>query len=48
MRQERIQKTTRRRSRPTEHGPLVVAAAAADTSDAQDVLSRIDQILEIV
>ena len=45
MRQEQINKTTRRRSRKTEYGPLEMATAA-DTSAAQDVLDLIDQILE--
>jgi hypothetical protein len=45
MRQVQLQKTTRRRSRPTEYGPLETGAAA-DTSAAQDVLDLIDQILE--
>ena len=47
MRQERIQKTTRRRSRLTEHGPLIVAVDTADTSAAQDVLELIDHLLEV-
>jgi hypothetical protein len=47
MRQEQLQKTTRRRSRPTESGPLEIATTA-DTSAAQDVLDRIDQILETI
>jgi len=47
MRQERIQKTTRRRSHPIEHGPLVVEVPDADTSAAQDVLAMIDLVLEI-
>ena len=45
MRQVQLLKTTRRRSRQTEYGPLETGAAA-DTSAAQDVLDEIDQILE--
>lgn len=48
MRQERIQKTTRRRSRPTEQGPLILMTVAADTNAAQDMLERIDQVLEML
>lgn len=48
MRRERILKAPRRRRGPIEPWPLVVAVVAADTSAAQDVLDRIDQILEIM
>ncbi|HVM18750.1 MAG TPA: hypothetical protein VM307_02195 [Egibacteraceae bacterium] len=46
MRQERIRKTPRRRSRHTESSPLTFAPNPADTSDAECVLQRIDQLLE--
>lgn len=46
MRQERIRKTHRRRSRHTDFPPLDVAQHDPDTSSAEDVLARINIVLE--
>ena len=46
MRKERIRKTPRRRSRRTEFPPLKVARHDPDVPTAEDVLDRIDTLLE--
>jgi hypothetical protein len=46
MRQERIRKTPRRRSRRSEFPPLNVVPRNPDTGNAEDVLDRINSLLE--
>ena len=46
MRQERIRKTHRRRPRRREFPPLRVVPHSSDTSTAEDVLDRINCLLE--
>ena len=47
MRQERIRKKPLRRRRHTESPPLTAVPRNPDTSNAEDVLDRIDSLLEV-
>ena len=46
MRQERINKTPRKRARRAEPVAELRLAEMAETTDADDLLTRIDEILE--
>lgn len=46
MRQEQIRKTPRRRPRPVELAPLILAPAAPAAAAADDLLELIDAVLE--
>ena len=46
MRQEQIRKTPRRRPRRVEPPALLITPCAPGNSDADDLLDRIDQVLE--
>ena len=46
MRQEQIRKTPRRRPRPVDLAPLVLAPAAPAAAASDDLLDLIDHVLE--
>jgi hypothetical protein len=47
MRLQRISKTLRRRRRLTDPEPLEATSSPVDIADADEVLDRIDQVLEV-
>ena len=47
MRQERITRTKRRRERPVELAPLTVQAHPVDVRHVDEVLDRIEKMLEV-
>ncbi len=46
MRQERIRKTRRRRSPVSEPPATILVPATSDSSSADELLERIDEVLE--